>query len=160
MTNPEPVQIRGHNGTVTFDGTLVTIARTGFLARSTIGKGSKSIPVRQIASVQLKPAGPLMNGFIQFATPGGIERRSRFGRQAPDAVRDENSVLFTLRQQPQFEWLRATVERAIANPPATGAPAADPVAQLDQLARLHAAGALTDREFADAKTNLLWQLRP
>ena len=35
--------------------------------------------------------------------PGGIERRSAFGRQINDAAHDENSVVFTRKQQPRFE---------------------------------------------------------
>ena len=38
----------------------------------TIGKGEKRIPISSIKAVQWKPAGPLVNGFIQFTVPGGL----------------------------------------------------------------------------------------
>ncbi len=65
-------QAHGHNGQVQFDGQYVTIARKGFLARATVGKGEKRIPLTAITSVQWKPAGALVNGFIQFETAGPV----------------------------------------------------------------------------------------
>ena len=40
-------------------------------------------------------------------------------------------------------------------PPAAPAPAADPIAQLKDLAELHASGVLTDEEFAAQKARIL-----
>ena len=68
---------KGVNGTVSFDGTWVTIGRSGFLARSTVGKGEKRISVSQITSVRWKPPTKLVRGYISFALPGGNETRSR-----------------------------------------------------------------------------------
>ncbi|HUQ00322.1 MAG TPA: hypothetical protein VM093_07655, partial [Aeromicrobium sp.] len=34
-----PTEAKGVNGTVHFDGQFVTITRTGFMARATVGKG-------------------------------------------------------------------------------------------------------------------------
>ena len=153
--------VRGHNGTIVFDGATVAITRTGFIARATVGKGEKHIPLRHITAVQFKPAGLVMNGFIAFTLAGGVEARSRFGHQTSDAVNDENSVLFTKMQQPAFEQLRADIERALAmlaGPPQY-VPAADPVAQLQQLAALHHSGALTAAEFAHAKASLIGRMR-
>jgi Domain of unknown function (DUF4429) len=75
------MQVKGRNGTVTFDGQTVTIDRKGFVARTTVGKGTKSIPVHSITAVQWKPAGMTV-GFIQFTLSGGSERRSVALRQA------------------------------------------------------------------------------
>lgn len=112
-TTLAPVEAKGVNGTITLDGTLIRIQRRGFLARATVGKGEKTIPVRHLTAVQLKPAGPFTNGFIQFTLGGGTERRSTFGRQTQDAASDENSVVFTRGQQPAFDALRAAVEAAL-----------------------------------------------
>jgi hypothetical protein len=101
-----------------------------------------------------------MNGFIAFTLGGGNEARSRFGSQTMDATKDENAVVFTKQQQPEFEQLRAAIEGALAvhvGPPASVA--ADPVSQLQQLAALHQAGALNDAEFAHAKASLLGRMR-
>ncbi len=125
---------KGTNGTVTFDGTFVTIHRTGAFARSTVGKGTKSIPIAAIAAVQVKPAG-MTAGFIEFTVPGGSEGRSRFGRQSTDAAKNENAVLFHRGKTKKFEAIRAAVQQAMAahhNPtpqaPAAAAPAPPPPA--------------------------------
>ncbi|WP_297492945.1 DUF4429 domain-containing protein [Pseudonocardia sp.] len=152
------LEVKGVNGTITFDGAFVSIVRSGFLARATIGKGEKRIPVGHISSVQFKPAG-LVRGFIQFSLAGGVERRSQFGRQSTDAAKDENSVLFTTKQQPQFEALRQHVERAMVSGPPPGPPPQsqrdDVASQLQRLAELHRSGALTANEFTSAKQALL-----
>ena len=163
------MEVKGVNGTVIVDNGFVTIARKGFLARAGVGKGEKRIPLRQITAVQFKPAGMVVNGFIQFSLGGGVERQSRLGSQSWDAASDENSVMFTKQQQPLFEQLRSSIERGITagyNPPAAGAepatgpaPATGPdqglVGQLNQLADLHRQGALTDQEFQAAKFRLI-----
>lgn len=149
------IEVEGRGGQVAFDGQFVTISRKGFLARTTHGKGDKRIPVRSITAVQWKPAGAMVNGYIQFTVPGGNEVRSRAGRQTNDAAHDENSILFTKQQQPAFEKLRAAIEESIAT---GGAPAASPdntTDRLNQLAELHRSGVLTDEEFAAAKAKAL-----
>ena len=132
------VEVKGHNGTIHFDGRMITIVRKGALARATIGKGEKQIPLQMLSAVQFKPAGPLVNGFIQFTLAGGNETRSQFGRQTTDAARDENSVIFHYAQRKPFEELHAQIQVAMAGetaspvggqsaappPPATAAPAA------------------------------------
>jgi hypothetical protein len=45
-------EVQGRNGTVIFDGQFVTIQRTGFMARATLGKGEKRIPVASITAVE------------------------------------------------------------------------------------------------------------
>lgn len=153
----ELIVAKGHNGTVTFDGDFVTISRTGALARLTIGKGDKRIPVGSITAVQWKPPGALMNGFISFTLGGGNEKRSAFGSQTSSASHDENSVIVTKKQGAEFEALRSRVESVIADRgrPQQAAQAANPMEQLRQLADLHAAGVVSDEEFAAKKAALL-----
>ncbi|WP_353353551.1 DUF4429 domain-containing protein [Intrasporangium sp. DVR] len=144
-----------------FDGDFVTIKRTGFLARASVGKGEKRIPLSSITAVQWKPAGPVMNGFISFTVGGGNETRSRFGSQTSDAVKDENSVIFVKKQMPEFETLRSQVEEAMAarHRPSAPAPAApDHLSQLKQLGELRDAGILSDEEFAAKKAEILGRL--
>jgi hypothetical protein len=155
------VEVKGHNGTVIFDGDFVTIRRSGFMARATIGKGEKRIPLGSIAAVQWKPAGAMMNGFISFTLGGGNETRSRFGSQTFDATKDENSVVFVKKQMPEFDALRNEVEQAIASRhrPAEAAPAApDHLAQLKQLSELRDAGILSEEEFSAKKAEILRRL--
>jgi hypothetical protein len=125
--------------------------------RSAIGKGSKRIPVGSITAVQLKPASMTVRGFIQFTFAGGNESRSRFGKQSVDAAKDENSVLFTKKQQSDFESLRAAIEEAIQARHQSGSGAA-PVSAAEEIAKLAAlrdSGVLTDEEFVAHKAKLV-----
>jgi hypothetical protein len=109
------LEVKGHTGTVRFDGRTITILRKGLMARASVGKGEKQIPLPSVSAVQFKPAVPVVNGFIQFTVAGGNERRSKFGRQTVDAGRDENSVVFHYRQSKEFEQLRDAVQAALAS---------------------------------------------
>lgn len=104
------------NGQVVLDGGMVTISRSGMMARATAGKGEKRIPVKSIQTVEWKPASRLVRGFIQFST-GGSDASSRVGKRTKDAARDENSVVFSHKQQTDFETLRSAVEDAIIASP-------------------------------------------
>lgn len=152
------LQARGQSGTVTFDGTFVTISRTG-LSRLTVGKGDKRIPAASITAVQWKSAGALVNGFIQFTLPGGNERRSRAGSQTFDAARDENSVVFTRKQEAAFAAVRQAVEQSIAQryaPQQTYAPAPSSVAdELAKLGQLVQQGLLSREEYEAQKARIL-----
>lgn len=143
----------GHSGTVHFDGQLVTIAREGRLAKLAMGSGDKRIPLRSISAVQLKPAGALTNGFIAFTISGGHERNERRGGRTMAAASDENSVIFTKKQEPEFVALRAEIEAAMVAPAGVAAP--DLADQLAKLAALRDQGVLTDAEFAAKKAELL-----
>lgn len=56
----------------------------------------KTIPIRNISSVEVKKPGFLAAGFIQFSIAGGATRDSsfKFSGGAFDAAQDENSVVF------------------------------------------------------------------
>lgn len=149
------------SGFVRFDGDFVHIQHSGGLSRLTVGKGAKRVPLQAITAIQIKPAGPVVAGYIQFTMGGAVEARSRFGRQSFDAVGDENSIMFSKREQPHFEVLRSTIEQAMAEArrPAvdrgvTQMPV-DLVGQLRGLAELRDAGVLTDAEFEQKKAEIL-----
>ncbi|WP_030593770.1 DUF4429 domain-containing protein [Streptomyces globisporus] len=152
-------EVSGQGGQITFDGQYVTISRKGFLARATLGKGEKRLHISQISAIQWKPAGPLVNGFIQFTVPGGNELRGKLGSQTSNAAKDENSVIFTKKQMPQFEKLRAELDAAITAqhaPQQTGpAPSASLADELTKLASLRDQGILTPAEFEQQKARLL-----
>lgn len=156
------MEVKGHTGTVVWDGDFITIKRTGFNARMTVGKGEKRIPVASITAVQWKPAGAMVNGYIQFSMGGGNESRAQFGSQTTNAVKDENSVVFTKKQMPDFAELRSALEEAIAHsgrPSEPSAPAVpDHLAQLKQLGELRDSGVLSEEEFVAKKAEILQRL--
>ncbi|MFE4991442.1 DUF4429 domain-containing protein [Streptomyces mirabilis] len=152
------IEVQGKGGQIQFDGQYVTITRKGFMARSIVGKGEKRLHISQIASVQWKPAGAIVEGFIQFGLPGGVERRSQFGSQTQSARGDENSVLFTKKQMPAFEELRKALDAAIAQqhaPQPTGAQSPSLADELAKLGQLMQQGILTQAEFEQQKARLL-----
>jgi len=148
---------KGTNGQISVDEDFVTLHRKGFAARVSVGKGDKRLPISTIAGVQWKPAGAIVEGFLQFSVPGGNERRSALGSQTSTARQDENSVTFRKAQQGEFEAVRAFIESAIArrNRPIPTAAAPDLADQLGRLAALRDQGVLTEDEFAVQKARLL-----
>ncbi|WP_181035020.1 DUF4429 domain-containing protein [Arthrobacter sp. B0490] len=146
-------------GYVAFDGHFVTIQQIG-LGRLTIGKGVKRIPITAISSVQIKPPGVVMSGFIQFSIAGGNEKTSRFGHQTMSAVEDENSVVFVKGEEKAFLAMRNAIEsaqRALHQPAIAhqATPVDDVFAQLEKLGKLRDEGIVSDGEFEARKTELL-----
>ncbi len=109
------VTAQGRNGQIAFDGKTVTIAREGFAARATHGRGEKMLSLRQIAAVQLKPVSLLTAGYIQFTVPGEVSNNKSKGGRTFDAPKDENSVVFLKKQEPEFIALRNAIQTAIAD---------------------------------------------
>lgn len=148
---------KGHNGQITIEGDWLTIGRKG-LGRIGHSKGDRRIPLAQITAVQVRPAGPLANGFIKFSLPGSPELRGGLS----DATKDENAVIFTRKQQPEFDAVRAYVERYLTARYSTERPDAqttmspvDPMEQLRKLAEMKEAGIITQQEFDAKKAELL-----
>ena len=116
----EPIKIlKGVNGQLELYSDKVIIKRKGLLAKMTQGftKGDKTLYLNQITAIQVKKGG-LLNGYIQFTLPGGIE--SKKGIFA--AGNDENSIVFTpanndlaLDIKDTIEKLRGSVSNAIGS---------------------------------------------
>lgn len=112
-----------------------------------------------ISSIQIKPAGFAVSGFIQFSLAGGNEQRSTFGRQTFDAAGDENSMVIH-GDESDFRALRDAIEEAQRklHQPRTVQVAqqyGDVFEQLEKLARLRDSGILSDSEFESKKAELL-----
>jgi hypothetical protein len=155
MTQIEAV---GVTGTVIFDGYVVTIRRDGFVARATIGKGIKQISIESITAMQWKPAGPLVNGYIQFTVPGGNEVRSRAGKATVQAGRDENSVIFTRKQMPAFEHLRGVLQAVMSQRRQPQQAVPDIADRIRRLNELLSQGLITHTEYELKRSQLLEQL--
>lgn len=150
------IEASGQGGQMAYDGAFVSITRNGFLGRVSHGRGDKRLPIASISSVQWKPAGGLTNGFIQLSI-GGADRQAAKGSRTMDATKDENSVVFTRKQQPAFEELRAAIEEAIAqlHAPQVSAASVSLADELRKLAELRDQGVLSDTEFEAQKARLL-----
>ena len=107
---PDRRHARGVNWTVSFDGRAITIHRHSGMARLTVGKGEKRIPVARINAIQLKPARPVVNGYIEFSVAGGNESPRPVRESDLHAVHNENTVVFTPAEQAAL--LRDAIEAA------------------------------------------------
>jgi Domain of unknown function (DUF4429)/Short C-terminal domain len=155
------LEAKGQNGTVIFDGNMVVLRRTGFVARSTVGKGEKQIPIANITAIQYKAATVLFRGYIQFTLAGGVEARSRVGKAVSDAMQDENSVVFLSARNPDFERIRDAIQQTMAARSAGAAPQFGPVdvpARLQQLAGMLEQGLITEAEYQTKRAELLGRL--
>jgi hypothetical protein len=92
--NNEPVYTLkgvGINGQLYVYADKIEISRKGVIAFMNHGlKGSKTIPISQIRSIQVKPC-KLTVGYIQFGIGGSIEAR----RGLQQATSDENTITFS-----------------------------------------------------------------
>lgn len=149
---------KGVGGQITVEGDWITISRKGLMAKSTHGlTGDKRIPVSSLTAVQFKKPG-IANGYLQLVLIGSQESK----RGVMDAAKDENSVMFTSRQQADFEAIRDHLEQRItqrmtmsSSPTIVQAAAPTLASQLKELAELRDQGILTDEEFQAQKTKLL-----
>jgi hypothetical protein len=108
------VEAKGRNGHMSFDGDFVTIRRAHFFGRMVDEEG-KRVPIATITEVQFKPAGGFLNnGFISLTLAGVVGTGATFGNRPVDPSKDPNAVLFSAKQQPQFQELRTEIETAIA----------------------------------------------
>ena len=148
------MEVKGHNGSIVFDGKKIIIKRNGVVALLTQGfKCDKEIYIKQISSIQLKQAGLLTSGYIQFAFSGGKENKGGL----LDAGKDENTVIFTKKQQPDFLKLKEELEKAILNQntSTTTIKNNSNLEELEKLASLKDKGIITNEEFEIKKKELL-----
>jgi hypothetical protein len=162
----QPIAVlNGVNGQAEVYANKIRIRRQGAMAKMTQGffAGEKDLYFNQIATVQVKRAGMLTNGFIKFVVAGGVNVRK--GLTA--GTHDENTIMFRVGQQAAMaEWVRQYVEFRIAGgggqpteaasaPQAMSQPQPSPADQMRQLAELRDAGLVTPEEFEAKRLELL-----
>jgi len=155
------LRAKGQNGQVEFDGRDVTIKRGGFYGTMTVGRGIKVIPIQSITGVRYRKAslGGTVRGLIEFTVPGGMEQRTRAGRQAVDEMHNDNAVVILRpKHNPEFEAIRDAVLAAIGSHTAAVPPADDASTALRRLADLHDSGLLSDDEFAAKRAEIIQRI--
>lgn len=104
------MKVVGHNGQIELFNTKIRIKRKGFVASMTQRlKDDREIPIGQISSIHFKKAGYFLNGFIRFNIVGRSETNVGFWQ----AEHDENTILFTIKQQPAFEKINDFLDKKI-----------------------------------------------
>lgn len=152
----ESITAKGMNGQITLAGHRVIISRKGLGAAFTQGfRGEKEILLSSITAIQMKKAGPLFNGFIQFSFGGGSETK----KGLTDAVKDENTVMFrTGKQQEEFLRLKMAIDRerdALTRASVASSHGPSGIGEIERLADLFERGLLTEKEYRRAKQKAL-----
>jgi hypothetical protein len=107
-------QIEGVNGQIRLTKNRIIISREGNRAFWTQGlKGNKEIPIKYITAVQFKAVGNFTNGYLQLSIQGSLESKGGI----LDATTDENTVMFSELQQPDFEEVKRYIDSVIDGEP-------------------------------------------
>ncbi len=159
MASPESrqspnLELRGNQGkTLTVDGATIRIVKKAWAFAT---QRAKSIPIRNITSVEVKKPGGTV-GFIQFSIAGGAARNSSFTWTggAFDAVMDENSIVFT--DQSAYQ-IALKIKKYVETYQETSSSAGSPLSAADEIVKLKALmdqGIITPEEFAIKKRRFI-----
>lgn len=145
--------LKGENGQLYVYENKIEISRKGVLALAFQGlKGTKTIPIAEIKSIQMKRA-EIMNGYIQFAVSGGIE--STGGVRDPNF--DENTVTFVHADNEYVQEIKEYIEKVMLSKGemCTSAVQISNADELRKYANLRDEGVITQEEFDAKKKQLL-----
>jgi len=145
---------KGVNGQLELLKNKIVIKRKGSLSFLTQGlKGNKEIQIKQISSIQLKSAGALTNGYIQFSFIGGQETKGGIF----NATRDENSIMFKSKQEENFIEIKNMIEEKLDqyNKNTESSNSSSGLNDLEKLAELRDKGIITEEEFEAKKQEIL-----
>lgn len=151
------IYFKGLNGQISVYEDRVVIERKGFMAFTSQGlAGTKTIPMSAIQSVQYKPGGAFINGFIQFGILGGKEAKGGVF----NAGSDENTVMVREKDNSIAEQVKNYVEKKIferQNVQGTTVikQETSPADEILKYKKLADAGIITPEEFEQKKKELL-----
>lgn len=133
--------------------TKVVLVRSGCLAFLNHGmKGNKEIPIRSISAMQLKDAGMMTSGYLQFDISGSSTSTDGL----LDATSDENTVMFKRGQQEDIEEAKSAIERLMNEQGGEGKPSNVSVAdELEKYHNLLEKGAISQEDCDQKKDELL-----
>jgi len=151
------LELRGNSKrSVIVEGSNVRIIKSAGLLSSA---REKTIPIRQITSVEVKKPGVVYVGFIQFSIAGGVARDSTLSLTGGtfSAAQDENSVLFTGQENYEIalkikDYIEKYSEALSQTQSTTSVSVAD---EISKLKRLLDDGVLTEAEYNKQKQQLL-----
>lgn len=113
--------------------------------------GEKEFYYENLTTIQFKPAGGLVNGFIQFEFPGAVGGNNNFG--------SENSFIYQKRSlkneevEPAVEYIRNKIKEA--KRPAAATATISSAEELKKFKDLADAGIISHEEFELKKKQLL-----
>lgn len=141
---------------VTLDGNFLRIKRKGFLNLANHGlDGEKTFDINNISGVQLKDAGALTSGYIQFILLGS--RESKGGLMA--ATKDENTIMFVKKEQKMADEIKSYVENILTSKNSSSTNivhnSSDAAEEIRKFKSLLDDGIITEEEFQEKKKQLL-----
>ena len=149
---PQITSAEGVNGSIKVNESTIEIIRKGLNNKLLGLHGNKEILIKSITSIQYKEPGFLTNGFIQFAFSGSKESKGG----VIDAVKDENSIVFTKKQSKDFLQIKNLINQKRQEnhniPSSTSVPG---IADLEKLAELRDKKIITEEEFVAKKKQIL-----
>ena len=144
------MKVDGHNGQLELCDNKIRITRKGFVALVTHGlKESKEILTEHILDIQFRKASLLTNGYIHFAISGGKGKKIGFLQ----AEHDEDTIIFTIKQQPEFEKIKDILDMKISHSKKRNAELSK--LKLEELTLLRDMKIITEEEFQKEKKQLL-----
>ena len=144
-----PYRAAGVNGVIELYGEYLKILRPGGCL-SPFPKGEKMIPFATLTAVQYRPADKI-SGFIQLIFAGSQEGKGGTWQ----AAKDENTVLFTIKEQYHFEHVRDFLHARIGRSPHAESTVTDWAGEIERLGHLRDRGLVTAEEFEEKKKRLL-----
>lgn len=140
---------------ITVDEYGVSIQQKGLLNAMAVGiTGTKQLPFASMTAVQFKPAG-MLSGYIQFSVLGGNEAKGGVFQ----AAGDENTIMFTKKEQDEANRLKELVEGKIREAQMSKSSpmqnVKSPAEQILEFKKLLDMGVITQEEFDLKKAQLL-----
>ncbi|WP_330175721.1 DUF4429 domain-containing protein [Streptomyces sp. NBC_01498] len=166
-----PITTGAGDGTASFDGELIRLEWNWKTEESKSSRGTTTLPIGDVESVEWRPSAGLENGFLRFRVGRGNSPAPKYD---PHAVE-----LYGFRKDPLMALVAAAVAARLPHPYAPpadvaaltagpvegGAPASASgddhdalLRRLRELGELHQAGILTAEEFTTAKQAILKRL--
>ncbi len=143
------MKVVGHNGQLELFEDKIRIIRKGFVALMTQGlKDDKEILIENISDIQFRKASLFTNGYIHYSTSRGKSKKIGFWQ----AERDENTVIFTIKQQPEFEKIKDVLNLKISHSKKRNAELSK--LKLDELTLLRDMKIISEEEFQAEKKQL------
>jgi Short C-terminal domain/Domain of unknown function (DUF4429) len=112
-------------------------------------QGQRSISIRSITSVQVKPATTFLPGYINLSYPGG----KKFQGGIAAAAADPDTLIFNRKTNAEVKKFAAEINRLRAS--LQSGPMVSTADEIAKLVELHENGTLSDEEFAMAKRKVL-----
>lgn len=144
--------------TVTVDGNFLRIKRKGMLNFVNHGMdGEKTIDITNMSGIQMKEAGSITSGYLQFIVLGSKESKGGLF----SATQDENTIMFIKKEQEMANEIKVYVENILSNKNAVKTTSeekelkVDTVDEIRKYKALAEDGIITEEEFQTKKKQLL-----